>query len=362
MKKIIAICLCLCILAGCAPKNVTENTSVSSEVKTETRSTTEATTTAAPMPLNPLTGLETESDEAVLLRKPVAIMIGNSPDALPQFGVSKADILVEMMAEGGITRLMGIWQDPSGMERIGSVRSARPYFIDMAQWLDAYFLHFGGSVPAYNAIAERDDLKALDGIRGGYEGSLFVRDSERRKQFKLEHTVVTSGERIEETLAKFENTERKNPDQTAFGFDENHSAKNGSAAEKLTIDYFTINKPYFVYDENSGNYLRYQYKQAHHDGEYDENIAVKNVIILEMPFEPVPGDPLKIVEVQTTGSGAGKYFADGKFVDIKWSKDAYNEPLVLKDSEGKELKVCPGQTYLGVIKTGGKLTIEEKAQ
>src|SRR5699024_10139363 len=116
------------------PKNVTENTSVSSEVKTETRSTTEATTTAAPMPLNPLTGLETESDEAVLLRKPVAIMIGNSPDALPQFGVSKADILVEMMAEGGITRLMGIWQDPSGMERIGSVRSARPYFIDMAQW------------------------------------------------------------------------------------------------------------------------------------------------------------------------------------------------------------------------------------
>ena len=83
MKKIIALCLCLCILAGCAPKNVTENTSVSSEVKTETRSTTEATTTAAPMPLNPLTGLETESDEAVLLRKPVAIMIGNSPDALP---------------------------------------------------------------------------------------------------------------------------------------------------------------------------------------------------------------------------------------------------------------------------------------
>lgn len=369
MKKLTAflmvLALSLAIFSGCSSgEKETEDTK--SEPMTEanekpTRDTTAATTapTSAEEPnKNPLTGLPTDMDETILKRKPVAIMVGNSKDALPQFGISQADITVEMMAEGGTTRLMGIWQDPSKMKRIGSVRSARPYFIDMAQGLDAYFLHFGGSVPAYDAIKKRDDLVNLDGIRGGYEGSLYIRDPERRKQFKYEHTVVTSGERIEEALAKFKNTEKKDPDATAFNFDSEHSALKGTGASKITIDYFTINKPYFVYNEKTNTYDRFQHNKEHYDAEYDEQISTENVIILEMPFEPVPGDPLKIVEVQTTGSGNGKYFCDGKYVDIKWSKEGYNKPLRLTDSEDSELKVCPGQTFLAVIKTDGKLTIE----
>lgn len=359
------LALSLAIFSGCS-SNEKESESTVSEPKTEAAEKTTRTTASSAAPTSadaeltkhPLTGLPTDMDETILKRKPVAIMVGNSKDALPQFGISQADITVEMMAEGGTTRLMGIWQDPSKMKRIGSVRSARPYFIDMAQGLDAYFLHFGGSVPAYDAIKKRDDLVNLDGIRGGYEGSLYIRDPERRKQFKYEHTVVTSGERIEEALAKFKNTEKKDPDATAFNFDEKHSASEGLEAGKITIDYFTINKPYFVYNEKEGVYDRFQHGKEHYDAEYDKQISSKNVIILEMPFEPVPGDPLKIVEVQTTGSGKGKYFCGGKYVDIKWSKAGYNKPLKLTDSAGTELKVCPGQTFLAVIKTNGKLTIE----
>ena len=375
MRKTIAFVLlsamALAIFAGCsAPEETTTaapaTRATTAATKATTRATTAAPTTAATEattaayegPYHPLTGLPTDMSEEIMSRKPVAIMVGNSKDALPQYGISQADIIVEMMAEGGTTRLMGIWQDPSNMERIGSVRSARPYFIDMAQWLDAYFLHFGGSVPAYDAIKKRDDLVNLDGIKGGYEGSLFVRDAERKKSFKLEHTVVTSGERIEETLAKFKNTAKKDPDQTAFNFDEKHSALNGTAANKVTIDYFTINKPYFEYNEKTGTYDRFQHKQKHYDAEYDQQISTKNVIILEMPFEPVKGDPLKIVEVHTTGSGKGKYFCDGKMVEINWSKKGYNKPLVLTDKDGNELKVAPGNTFLATIKTGATVTIE----
>ena len=376
MRKLISIVLltamALAIFAGCSsPKETTTAEPVTRATTAATKATTRATTAATEAteatepttaayegPFHPLTGLPTDMSEEIMKRKPVAIMVGNSKDALPQYGISQADIIVEMMAEGGTTRLMGIWQDPSGMERIGSVRSARPYFIDMAQGLDAYFLHFGGSVPAYDAIKKRDDLVNLDGIKGGYEGSLFVRDAERKKTFKLEHTVVTSGERIEKTLAKFKNTAKKNPDQTAFNFNEEHSALNGTAANKVTIDYFTINKPYFVYNEETGTYDRFQHKQKHYDAEYDQQISTKNVIILDMPFEPVKGDPLKIVEVHTTGSGKGRYFCDGKMVEIKWSKAGYNKPLVLTDKDGNELKVAPGNTFLATIKTGADVTVE----
>ena len=376
MRKLISIVLltamALAIFAGCSSKEETTTAAPTTRATTSapTQATTRATTaatTAAPTeattaayegPLHPLTGLPTDMSEEMMTRKPVAVMVGNSKDALPQLGISQADILIEMMAEGGTTRLMGIWQDPSEMKRIGSVRSARPYFIDMAQGLDAYFLHFGGSVPAYDAIAKRDDLVNLDGIKGGYEGSLYIRDPERKKSFAYEHTVVTSGERIEKTLAKFKNTKKKNPDQTAFNFNEEHSALSGTSAAKVTIDYFTINKPYFVYNEEKGTYDRFQHKQKHYDAEYDQQVSTKNVIILEMPFEPVPGDPLKIVEVQTTGSGKGMYFCEGKMVNIKWSKAGYNKPLVLTDMDGNELKVAPGQTFLATVKTGATVTVE----
>ena len=378
MKKLISIVLltamALAIFAGCSSKEETTTAAPTTRATTSatqatTRATTaattaateaptEATTAAYEGPIHPLTGLPTDMSDEMMTRKPVAIMIGNSKDALPQLGISQADILIEMMAEGGTTRLMGIWQDPSEMKRIGSVRSARPYFIDMAQGLDAYFLHFGGSVPAYDAIKKRDDLVNLDGIKGGYEGSLYIRDPERKKSFAYEHTVVTSGERIEKTLAKFKNTTKKNPDQTAFNFNEEHSALSGTNASKVTIDYFTINKPYFVYNEETGTYDRFQHKQKHYDAEYDQQVSTKNIIILEMPFEPVPGDPLKIVEVQTTGSGKGMYFCEGKMVNVKWSKAGYNKPLVLTDEKGNELKVAPGQTFLATVKTGATVTVE----
>ena len=110
--------------------------------------------------VNPLTGLAGIREET-LNRVPVALMIGNSKDSLPQWGVSSADILVEMLAEGSITRLMGIYKDPYEVEAIASIRSARPYFADMAQSFGAAYLHFGGSTTAYDAMAARPDRKSV---------------------------------------------------------------------------------------------------------------------------------------------------------------------------------------------------------
>ena len=75
-------------------------------------------------PRNPLTG--EPLDEAYVNRRPVAVMLTNLKGALPQLGVAQADILYECITEGGITRMLGVWQDPSETGAIGSIRSAGP--------------------------------------------------------------------------------------------------------------------------------------------------------------------------------------------------------------------------------------------
>ena len=126
MRKLISIVLltamALAIFAGCSSKEETTTAAPTTRATTSapTQATTRATTaatTAAPTeattaayegPIHPLTGLPTDMSEEMMTRKPVAVMVGNSKDALPQLGISQADILIEMMAEGGTTRLMGI--------------------------------------------------------------------------------------------------------------------------------------------------------------------------------------------------------------------------------------------------------------
>ena len=71
--------------------------------------------------VHPLTGEGIDVD--ISGRRPIAIMFNNLKQALPQIGISKADVLYEVVAEGGITRIMGVYQDLEGAGDLGSIRS-----------------------------------------------------------------------------------------------------------------------------------------------------------------------------------------------------------------------------------------------
>ena len=101
---------------------------------------------------NPLTGVPME--EEYENDRPVAVMFNNLKAAQPQLGVSRADIIYEIPAEGGITRMVGVYQSLDGVGTIGSIRSARPYYLEVALGHDAIFLHAGGSPQAYTLIKQ----------------------------------------------------------------------------------------------------------------------------------------------------------------------------------------------------------------
>ncbi|MEA4919591.1 MAG: DUF3048 domain-containing protein [Clostridiaceae bacterium] len=308
--------------------------------------------------VNPLTGLCDGISDSALEQRPVAIMVSNSYDSLPQWGISQADIIYEMLAEGRITRLLAIFKDPSKIEKLASIRSSRPYFIDIAQSYGAVYMHFGGSVPAYNAIAERKDLISIDGIKGSWEGTLFFRDPERRKTLGLEHSVYTTGEYIENALASLNKDLSQAEQPSAFSFASDSSASGGSAMSKVSVTYSERNKPYYVYDASKGTYLRYQYGDPHMDAYLGVQIEVKNLLVLRMETTDVAGNALKLVEVKTNGSGEGYYFCNGKYIPITWEKNAYNEPISFYDAAGSELKLERGKTFVSVVTEKAAVDIE----
>lgn len=141
-------------------------------------------------PVFPLTGLPAERE---VESRPIMVMVENSPAARPQTGLDQADIVYEILAEGDITRFAAVYQSRSP-EKIGPVRSIRPYYVEIGAGLDAYIVHAGWSQEAMNLIASRR-LDHFDEVYG--DGKYYWRDSGR----KMPHNLYTSIERIRKGIA-----------------------------------------------------------------------------------------------------------------------------------------------------------------
>ena len=108
-------------------------------------------------------------DEKIGNRRPVAIMLNNLKPAQPMSGVSYADVVYEYVVEGGITRLMGLFENYDGLEKIGSVRSCREYFVYTALEFDAIYCHFGQATPYVGDYLNSDGVDDISGAVSGIE-------------------------------------------------------------------------------------------------------------------------------------------------------------------------------------------------
>ena len=126
---------------------------------------------------NPLTGEGLNED--ISGKRPIAVMFNNLRKALPQIGIAQADVIYEIVAEGGITRMMGVFQNLEGVGDLGSIRSARDYYVSLALGHDAIYIHAGGSPQAYDAF-DSWGITHIDFVNGPY-GKMCWRDPDRKK-------------------------------------------------------------------------------------------------------------------------------------------------------------------------------------
>lgn len=304
---------------------------------------------------NPLTGLPLK--EEFVNDRPIAVMLNNIKAALPQQGVAQADIIYEVLAEGGITRMLGVYQSVEGVGKIGSVRSARTYYLELALGHDAVFLHAGGSPDAYDKISAWN-VTALDCVNGPYEGSLFWRDSGRLAMMSREHTVVTSGEKIQELFPKYSFRKEHNEGyKYDVLFAENGIPVNGTDALKIIVPFSDYKTGVFTYDQKLNKYRIEEFNSPYVDGNTGEQVSVTNVFVLKTDCSVIPGDTAGRISVDLS-QGDGWYACGGKIVPIRWSKAGINDPLVYTTQDGQPLTLGAGTSYVNIIPLNNEITVK----
>ena len=310
-----------------------------------------------PEHMNPLTGMEIDPEK--INDRPVAVMFNNLKAAQPQIGISQADLIYEMEAEGGITRMVGVFQSLEDVEMLGSIRSTRPYYLELALGHDAMLVHAGASPEAYDDI-DAWKVDNMDGVNGGSDAKIFWRDAERRKTMDYEHSLVTSGEKVLEYLAK-DHFRLEHKDGYAYtqAFTLDGTPENGTTAEKLTLQFSKYKTGTFTYDAEKKLYMAGQYGKDYVDGTTGEQIGTTNVLVLETEIGEIPGDTYYRCRARMTGEGEGQFFCGGKGVDIKWSKSDRNSQFVYTLKDGTPLTLGQGVSYICIIDpTRSTLTVE----
>lgn len=351
MKKLRVIVFTLGLtvaLIGCGKKGVQEETqkepeTQKQEVETESESESETETEQLTDGVySYLTG-ELVSEE-IGRKRPIAVMLNNIIDGVPQAGIENASVVYEAPVEGNYTRLMGIFEDYKDLEKIGSVRSSRLYYVSYAMEFEAIYVHYGQAYYALTLL-DRDDVYNLNGMDGSVGSQVFYRTQDR----VAPHNAYTSSQGIEKGMEiKNYSDEYSSSYSGHYNFASVDAEINldGEVANTVKPGY-TVNKPWFEYDEDDQLYYRFQYDDKQVDELTDHQLAYKNIILQYSPWRNA--DENGYLEIDTVAEGEGKYITNGKAIDITWKKDDEFGITKYYDSFGQEIAMNTGKTWVCII-------------
>ena len=284
--------------------------------------------------LNPLTGLY--EYDGILNIRPVAVMINNDVRAQDfQAGLPQADIIYETEIEGGETRLMAVFQDAQKVENIGTIRSSRYAYIDLAMGHNAVYIHRG-----CDTVYAGPHLKDLDHI-DIHEGNYGYR---AKNGLALEHTLYAKGDTLWNGIgSKFSTMlENVNPWQT-FAIEGEKVTLSGGKADKVTVAFSGNFKSIFCYDEQTGLYERNFKEKVPTEYLTKQSTKVKNVIVCLTNIQDYPDRVHRKIPLE---GGEGYYVTNGTFQKIKWSKGEASSSLKFTNEDGSELVMSPGNTWV----------------
>jgi hypothetical protein len=327
-------------------------------------------------------------------RRPVIAMIENHVDARPESGLSRADVVYEAVAEGGITRFVGVFYCGASAEdvQVAPIRSARVYFINLAAGYgsDPIYLHQGGANnicsdcpggvksraqidPSVNTITLFDKLgwyggPAGNNFDGGYNIGfpIVVRDQYRLGSTPAawEHSVVADLDLVWAEAEK-RNFGYKDESGVAWtkGFRkwlfQDDKASTSPVASDIKFNFWESMAGYDVewkYDSATNSYSRFNGGVAHVDWEFGKpQLTAKNVAIM-FATEKGPLDTEHHMFYQVTGTGKALVFQNGQVITGTWKKASALDREVFYDTTGVEIQMVRGATWVEVVPAQNKVT------
>ena len=304
-------------------------------------------------------------------QRPIAVMYDNNVGNYAHAGLQDSYINYEIIVEGGLTRIMALFKDKD-VALIGPVRSSRHYFLDYAIESDAIYTHYGWSTYAEN------DIKSLhvNNINGLYDDEPFWRDS----KIAAPHNVFTSTNKIYE-YAKKKNYKTTSNDWKLLNYTTDNvvlnkpigtkTVKNEETgknekidienpelikADSLSIPYSNYQIRSYQYNSDKKVYMRFMNGEAHIDKITNQQLSFKNIIIEKVSNRQL--DSYGRQDLNTTPSGEGYYITNGYALPVKWNKESRTSKTIYKYSNGKEVKINDGNTFIQIIPEVNEPTFE----
>jgi hypothetical protein len=273
----------------------------------------------------------------------VLAIVENSIDARPQSGLNNADIVYETLSEGGIPRFIALFQK-SEAEKVGPIRSARSYFLDISKEYNLPFAHCGGSEEALVKI-KNENLMSMNEMT---YGSTYWRD----KQRKAPHNLYTSTEKLRD-LVKAKNFVKAPTVKLKF----DKSYWENDKLPQATNVLLKINKFYNTsYTYKDGLYYKSMDGTASTNKEDNLPLAFKNIVVQITSIKlQADGDHLAIALV---GQGNGYVISNGKFTKMHWYKKDVTSQTQLTTEQGNDLPLNPGTTWWNIVDKGTIIDIK----
>jgi hypothetical protein len=326
------------LLAGCSGKAI--NTGSNTKPPEDTVQTPSEPTTAEPAPIDPpsyiapLTGLALTTEPT---QRPFAVMVNNFSAARPQSGLPHADMVWEVLAEGGITRLVAIFQSDNFTDPIGPIRSNRPYLIRIGEALGSVLVHAGASNDGYDVL-QHQHKDYLDEITNA--GSYFYREKFR----KAPHNLYSNLEKLREGALK----KKYKQTVTIPTFPFSDTGATGSGVPAQTVNLHFLLKDYkvsYAYDASKKLYLRSINGKPHTDLTSGDQLSATNLVVLGAKHKTY--DDYGRLEVNLESGGPAVLIQLGKAVECKWVRSADGVIRLMKD--GQELPFVPGKTFYHIV-------------
>ena len=288
--------------------------------------------TSATVVRHPLTGEPVTSAQSFFS---VSVMYDNFSDVKNHPGLEDASIVYEALAEGNITRWMAIFDSTKKVEKVGPIRSIRPYFIDWAEEYGGMIMHVGGS-PAALARLPKSPLIDLNQI-GSNEVYFYRGDTT-----KPPHNVFTS---YSSWLRAADRVPIPPFSITPWSYTTAPTAA-ATTSPTFMINYAPDYQVGWVYDSQPAKYLRFHNSErAYYDSGHQLQAA--NIVIIEVPSKII--DTVGRRSMETIGSGKLRIYSGGEITTGSWSKASPTSRIQFFDSNGQPIALHPGVTWVEAV-------------
>jgi len=288
----------------------------------------------APAAVYPLTGLPVRN--AAAARRPaLSVKIDNISAAMPQAGLNRADLVTDILVEGGLTRLMATFQSQD-VSLIGPIRSARPVDADLLRELNGGIFAYSGAAPGEIAPSKAHSNALL--ISNDHDPEWFWRNSARA----IPHNVFSSTTRLY-SAGKASHRKLVAPPQL---FSYGPAPAGARAAKGVTLPFSPNSSSAWTW--TGSGYVRTQNGSADMltDG---SRISTTNVVVLSVTWHPTDiiddagnADPYVVV----IGSGPALVLRNGVAIAGHWVRPSYRVPMKILDAAGHPIPLQPGRTWL----------------